>query len=147
MTGGVQTWSGRLPAVQERKGITMTLKDMRCKNCGAVLQDISTKEVQYCPYCGTPLYFDDEVTRTEQTINHTTTIRDEARLKEAENEAKRLDLKERRLGLEDLFILFIFLFTLGYVASPMDAISGNAIDDIIIIFIVLKLIKRLSRNL
>ena len=49
-------------------------------------------QINYCSYCGAPLYIDDGTTRSVNT----TIIRDEARIKEAENAARRIELEEQR---------------------------------------------------
>ena len=113
--------------------------------------------INYCSFCGASLFVDDGVKRTENT----TIIRDEARVREAENASRRLDLEMERLYRRDqramersshagcaaifilgstlktviciIGILFIVLFGLIYLISPIDLLSGIVLDDIGII--------------
>ena len=71
----------------------MKIQYMVCPRCGGEIQAAAINRVNYCAYCGAPLYVEDNVVRSEKTM----IIRDEARLKEAEIAARRLELEEERL--------------------------------------------------
>ncbi len=131
----------------------MKIKYMSCPRCGAALQGASMNNINYCSFCGAPLFVDDGVKRTEKT----TIIRDEARIREAENASRRLDLEMERLNRREqralershragraaifilgstlktviciIGILFIALFGLIYLISPIDILSGIILDD------------------
>lgn len=79
----------------------MRVEMLKCPQCGAAVPQ-GGKRICFCCYCGSPLGIDDGVKRAESrcVIDKTTTIRDEARLREAENEAARLRIRERELDLE-----------------------------------------------
>ena len=70
----------------------MKIKYMACPRCGGEINAADLNKVNYCSYCGAPLYIDDGTTRSVNT----TIIRDEARIKEAENAARRIELEEQR---------------------------------------------------
>ena len=74
----------------------MRIQYLSCPKCGGEIQAADLNSVNYCSYCGAPLYIDDGVSRSVRT----TIIRDEARLREAENASRRLDLEEQRLRQE-----------------------------------------------
>lgn len=40
-----------------------------CPDCGATIQQEDDRKVWFCQYCGTRLIFDDEILRSEQTVN------------------------------------------------------------------------------
>lgn len=65
----------------------MNIINIRCPNCGGPVRfDLDVKETD-CPFCRSHLYFDDG----NRTITYVNIIRDEARLKEAENERFKLE--------------------------------------------------------
>lgn len=68
----------------------MKLINLKCSNCGADLQVDPERKQIYCMYCGTKLLVEDE------TINITSRIVDEARLKEAEVRLKELEYEHER---------------------------------------------------
>ncbi len=68
----------------------MKLINLKCSNCGADLQVDPERKQIYCMYCGTKLLVEDE------TINITSRIVDEARLKEAEVRLKELEYAHER---------------------------------------------------
>ena len=120
----------------------MKIQYMVCPRCGGEVQAPDLNRVNYCAYCGSPIYIDDEAAHAEKT----TIFRDEARLKEAENEARRLDLEEERLGQEKKIIIYVtgivLLFALGivYLVSPVDLLSGIIIDDVLVVYLCVKAI-------
>lgn len=71
----------------------MKIIDIKCPHCNGKLEFDLDRGRTICPYCGSSLYFDDE----NRTITHVTVVRDEARLKEAENNRRRIeaDIKAR----------------------------------------------------
>lgn len=108
----------------------MKLINMRCTNCGALLEiDAERKEV-YCSYCGTKLLIDNE------EIHITNRIVDEARLKEAEVRLKELEyarereIREEKILLEQkkafriAVIVFICVFLSTYIVRPLRGLSG-----------------------
>ncbi len=123
----------------------MRIQYMTCPRCGGEIHAEELNKIQYCSYCGAPLLIDDEVRRSIQT----TVIRDEARLKEAENESRRLDLEEQRHQV--IFavtgIIFLAICTLCYVISPIDFMPGIILDDIVIIFLCVKAIRKVAKKL
>ena len=68
----------------------MKLINLKCSNCGADLQVDPERKQVFCSYCGTKLLLDDD------SINITSRIVDEARLKEAEIRLKELEYEHER---------------------------------------------------
>ena len=128
-----------------KEQVTMKIQYMTCPRCGGEIHTEDLNKIHYCSYCGAPLLIDDEVERSVQT----TVIRDEARLKEAENEARRLDLEEQRHQV--IFaVMGIVLLTAGalcYVMSPIDFMSGIALDDIVVICLCVKALRKIGKKL
>ncbi len=158
----------------------MRIQYMTCPRCGGEIQAADVNRISYCSYCGAPLFVDDDTVRT-------TVIRDEARLKEAENEARRLDLEEQKLRYERerfeaslpekqkaetagygrygtaaqapgsagfirvffsfIGIIFLVVCALGYVVSPIDVLSGIVLDDLFVVYLCVKAIRRILRRL
>ena len=136
----------------------MRIQHMVCPGCGGEIKAADLNKINYCSYCGAPLYIDDEVSRSVNT----TIIRDEARLREAENEARRLEIEEQRLrrasadtaadliggALKGILaaagIMFLFIVGLLYLLSPIDLLPGIIIDDIVIIYLCVKAISRIG---
>lgn len=65
----------------------MKIIEIKCPHCEGRLDFDMDKGTCICPYCGSSLYFDDE----NRTITHVTVVRDEARLKEAENARRKIE--------------------------------------------------------
>jgi len=122
----------------------MKIQYVSCPRCGGELQSADLNRIHFCSFCGAPLYVDDGVIRMERT----TIIRDEARIKEAEIRARRLELEEQRKGTEKTIeILFIAVIGMVYLVSPVDLMSGMGIDDFIVCYICLKAISKRRRLL
>lgn len=68
----------------------MKLINLRCSNCGAVLEIDSQRKQVFCSYCGEKLLVDDE------TIQITNRVIDEARLKEAEVRLRELEYEHEK---------------------------------------------------
>ena len=64
----------------------MKFYNLKCKNCGAMLQIDPERNQAYCQYCGAKLLIDDE------TLKIQTRIVDDARIKEAEAKYKEIEL-------------------------------------------------------
>ncbi len=121
----------------------MKIQYVSCPRCGGELQSADLNRIHFCSFCGAPLYVDDGVIRLEST----TIIRDEARIKEAEIRARRLELEEQRKGYErTIEILFIAAIGLVYLISPIDLLSGMGIDDIIVCYLCVKAISKRRRS-
>ena len=157
----------------------MKIQYVSCPQCGAKVHAPELNRINYCSYCGVPLYIDDGISRSVTT----TIIRDEARLKEAENASRRLDIEEQKLKLErDLYrreqsdraaktavkaadaaaytvgivlrivlsvigIAFLILTGLIYLVSPVDLLSGVVIDDIIVVYFIVKAISHIGQRM
>ena len=65
----------------------MKIIEIKCPHCNGKLDFDMDKGTCICPYCGSSLYFDNE----NRTITHVTVVRDEARLKEAENARRKIE--------------------------------------------------------
>ena len=75
----------------------MKLITLKCQNCGAEVELDQDKKQMYCSFCGAKLLLDDD------TIQITSRIVDEARIKEAEVRLKELEYQhERELRSEEL---------------------------------------------
>ena len=77
----------------------MKLYPCRCPHCGAELPVSNDQRILFCSYCGSSLYAGEDDARSDSgtaDITSTTIIRDEARIKEAENEAARLQYHQMR---------------------------------------------------
>ncbi len=157
----------------------MKIQYVSCPKCGAEVHAPELNRINYCSYCGVPLYIDDGISRSVTT----TIIRDEARLKEAENASRRLDIEEQKLKLErDLYrreqsdraaktaakaadaaaytvgivlrivlsvigIAFLILTGLIYLVSPVDLLSGVVIDDLIVVYFIVKAISHIGQRM
>ena len=88
----------------------MKMHILNCPKCGGKLSFNGNRTLMFCAYCGTEIFLDDEVKRSE----HTYTYRkiDEARIKEAEVEKDihymNLDYKEREQKRDNKLILIYF---------------------------------------
>ena len=136
----------------------MKIQRLVCPGCGGEITAVDLNKINYCSYCGAPLYIDDEVSRSVRT----TIIHDEARIREAENESRRLDLEEERIRRNSSYtafdpvsavikgfiavtgILFIAIAGLIYLVSPIDLLSGMIIDDIIVGYLCVKAISKIN---
>lgn len=76
----------------------MELKRVVCPNCGAQIHAKEGRKFMYCEYCGTQIALDDGTQRFEYEFI------DRARVKEAENESKRIDerIRDKELYLQNL---------------------------------------------
>ena len=101
----------------------MRVDAIACPNCKAnISEKLIKSSTCFCPYCGTQIFFDDGIKRSE----HLNIVRDEARLREAdvkqyEIEAKR-EIALRRLQSAEkkderearswrgFILLYIFIF-------------------------------------
>ncbi len=83
------------------EGYSMQMKALQCPNCGANLPSPDDQPIRYCSYCGAALITDDETQYVEYHGTINAVIRDEARIKEAENESRRIRLQERRLARKE----------------------------------------------
>lgn len=74
----------------------MELKKIQCPNCKANLSVDSSRNILFCEYCGQKILENDDIIRSEHTenINYTYREIDEARIKEAEVELKKLEHAE-----------------------------------------------------
>lgn len=86
----------------------MNIISVRCPSCGASLNLEEGRSRYFCQYCGTPIAIDDGSINInqhiEQKINytgdHTSIIRDEAKLKELEIEQLRAELEYKKFERE-----------------------------------------------
>ena len=107
----------------------MKIHTLKCPECGAPLDGKLSKNISFCPYCGTPIFFDDETRRIEVSYKEERIIRDEARLKEAENRAEELRQRSKPWTENDskaaLVILLFFvcmmaaMLLFGYAANHL----------------------------
>ena len=76
----------------------MELKRVVCPNCGAQIHAKEGRKFMYCEYCGTQIALDDGTQRFEYEFI------DRARVKEAENESKRIDerIRDKDMYLQNL---------------------------------------------
>ena len=76
----------------------MELKRVVCPNCGAQIHAKEGRKFMYCEYCGTQIALDDGTQRFEYEFI------DRARVKEAENESKRIaeHIKDKEMYLQNL---------------------------------------------
>ena len=152
----------------------MKIKYMTCPQCGGEIKYANPNQVNYCNYCGAPLYIEDGISRSVNT----TVIRDEARLKEAENTSKRLDLEMEKLKykksrtesclragstiagaaaftignllkvlLTVIGIIFLVAAGLIYLISPVDVLSGLIFDDLLIVFLCVEGISHIGKGI
>ena len=95
----------------------MKIKELKCPTCSAPLEINFEKPISYCPYCGTPVYVDDETQRIDIRYKSEQVIHDEARIKEAENRAKELKNRILEIFMAELapwlsFIIFFIVVVL-----------------------------------
>lgn len=93
----------------------MTMKKaykMTCPSCGAGLELIDNRNEMFCSYCGTKIYIDDGVDRSERKEYREAHISysDLARIKEAEVEDRK-HKRETKMVLLVIVILILFFFT------------------------------------
>ena len=89
------------------------LTSLKCPECGASLDIPEERDHIFCQYCGTKILLTND---NEKIIRHV----DEAAIKQAENESKRLDIEERKRKAEtyapfiilgvSLTLLFLMIF-------------------------------------
>ena len=68
----------------------MNIVDIKCPHCGGELHIGNDRKDCFCEYCGSHLFFDNG----DRTVTNINVIRDEARIKEAEVNLKRLENTE-----------------------------------------------------
>lgn len=82
-------------------------ESINCPSCGADLEIKDGKNIAFCPYCGSKVKYDDGVERSE----HTERTIDEAKIKEMELEAKRLEFEEREdIRNNKMLAMFVLVF-------------------------------------
>ena len=106
----------------------MKVESLCCPNCKAPINNLSEdRNIMFCPFCGSQLHIDDEIQRTEKTINinktYTTRHIDEAKLKQAEVEMLKTHSDERKLSLKIKFLIGYVLFC--FIVLLFAIISGN----------------------
>ena len=97
-------------------------ESIKCPSCGADLEIKDGKNIAFCPYCGSKVTYDDGVERSE----HTERTIDEAKIKEMELEAKRLEFEERENIRNDKesFKIMIFMAILAAACFLFSGIAG-----------------------
>lgn len=106
----------------------MTIKQMKCPACGSTIDVKEDQKTFYCSYCGSKLYFDDEVKRVEVYTTEHKIYTDEAKIKENLRMEKELDYKDKK-DIRDnrmffgfilfmFFLLFLSFFFLTFIDSP-----------------------------
>ena len=80
----------------------MNVYQLKCPACGAGIDVEQKQELYFCPYCGSKIYLDDGVERTERTenINYHKTYTDEAKIKDIEAK-ERMNNKQLQEERED----------------------------------------------
>lgn len=89
----------------------MKMMQLKCPECGAPLTVDTENPIKYCSYCGMPIYFDDETQRIEVNYHSEHVIRDEARIKEAENRREEIEM-EKDSGAKEAILAFILMMLL-----------------------------------
>lgn len=93
---------------------------MVCPKCGGAINFTDKGPGVYkCPYCDTPIYFDDGVKRSEHTENINTVTRDETEISriEAEDRQDQREKEEYKYGLK--FSLVFFLIFVAVISLLM----------------------------
>ncbi len=109
---------------------------MRCPACNAQLNVDKGRQFIYCQYCGQQIFLDDEVRRTESTINKNVTIRkiDEAKLREAELKEQELYRKEKKSIAKKkrrriILLIIAALVVFGMVKGRFEDLREKAYSD------------------
>ena len=99
----------------------MELQAITCPKCGGVIQAPLHEKTCYCTFCGTQVFFDDG----SRTITYRTV--DEARIREIDLEARRLELEERNRPkrVKTMIVLAI----IGAVLLILGWFAGQASGD------------------
>ena len=90
----------------------MKMIKLKCPDCGAILTVNESLKTATCNFCGSQIYLDDEIKRSEHIIRNI----DEARIRESDNSVKlaRLKAEEKQKNVRILIIItavaFIFMF-------------------------------------
>ena len=88
------------------------MMQLKCPECGAPLTVDTENPIKYCSYCGMPIYFDDETQRIEINYHSEHVIRDEARIKEAENRREEIEMEKGSTKEAVLAVIGFMLFML-----------------------------------
>ena len=127
----------------------MQVIKLQCPNCKADLSVDSSRERLYCEYCGQEILLNDDVARSEHTENINITYRqvDEALIKEAEVELKKLEQSatsnREKVHIKNKheqnsrgcciallvvpFLLILIITVIGYIRNSVDNALENSI--------------------
>lgn len=138
----------------------MKINNVKCSNCGAVIQVEEGKQIQYCAYCGNQMILEDE-NSTTTTTNYNHRYIDEAEVKKVEIEAMKIEAEkeiklkenERKQELDKEFksnskslligwvISLVVLLILGFIDPGFNVLlTADFIIGIIVAF------KRMNRK-
>lgn len=104
----------------------MKLVKLQCPECHANISIEDGRDIVFCQYCGTKIFIDDEVHRTEHKTEHVYRQVDESRIKEAEAQKdvriREMELKNEKDKRDNrftmLFIGAMFLMMFFFTISP-----------------------------
>jgi len=99
----------------------MELQAITCPKCGGVIQAPVQEKMCYCTFCGTQVFFDDG----SRTITYRTV--DEARIREIDLEARRLELEEK--NRPQRVKTMVVLAVIGAVMMLLGWFAGQASGD------------------
>ena len=108
----------------------MKFYPLKCPQCGATIDVEEGRRTIFCQYCGSKIFIDDEVKRSE--VTHV--IHDEARIQEVENVSKEIDLERewqenRRKSIRRWSRFCIALFIIGGLVFLISFLTGHSLDD------------------
>ena len=119
----------------------MKLISLKCPDCGANLEIDPERSFCFCQYCGHKILVDDEIKRSEVTY----TVRDEARILEAEATISEIELERewqtnRKKSINRWFkfwlstlIIGAMLFGFGAIVNGLESFGNKWYDWVAII--------------
>lgn len=136
----------------------ITIKSVSCNNCGANISIDPNNISNFCPYCGTQLFYDDGVLRTEIENNINLNINqrlyqyDEVKIKELEfqremyEKSSEREAKQRKMWM-CIFAFFATIFFAMGIAAAFLWKSYSIIAILMLIFIVVGIATLLAAYL